>query len=208
MAATEISRRPDFDPFPPPSALSAPMPVTVNVSTVVVRSGTAKPAHARVLHAHGQAQDDDEGVADGGAEGVRAHQGEDHGDGQEQRLHPGGHGDVMAPVLAEPGHDPPTEDGPQPERHQRHERRHDGEALGSRDREAEEDDVARHVGHEHVTEQQVAERIDEPGEHRHGDQQWRQGAKAVGAVRSQGLADLGEECVHVQAPLGPYLKGS
>ena len=41
MAATEIRRRPDFDPFPPPSALSAAIPVTVRVSTVVVRSGTA-----------------------------------------------------------------------------------------------------------------------------------------------------------------------
>ena len=37
----EINRRPDLDPFPPPSALSAPIPVTVSVRTVVVRSGTA-----------------------------------------------------------------------------------------------------------------------------------------------------------------------
>ena len=41
MAATATRRRPDLDPFPPPSALSAPIPVTVMVKTVVVRSGTA-----------------------------------------------------------------------------------------------------------------------------------------------------------------------
>ena len=42
MATTEMRRRPDLDPCPPPSALSAPIPVTVSVNTVVVRSGTAK----------------------------------------------------------------------------------------------------------------------------------------------------------------------
>jgi hypothetical protein len=42
MATTETSRRPDFAPLPLTRPLSAAMPVIVSVSTVVVRSGTAR----------------------------------------------------------------------------------------------------------------------------------------------------------------------
>ncbi len=41
MAATARRRRPDLEPVPPPMTLSAPIPVTVIVNTVVVKSGTA-----------------------------------------------------------------------------------------------------------------------------------------------------------------------
>ena len=45
------------------------------------------------------------------------------------------------------------------------ERRDDRKAGRTRDGESEEDDVARHVGHEHVPQNEVAEGVNETGHH-------------------------------------------
>ena len=129
---------------------------------------------------------------------MRAHQGQDHRNGQEERLGTRGHRDVLTTVMAEAGDDSSAEDRSHPERRQRCERRRNGETLGSRDRESQEHHVAGHIGDEHVAQHQVAERVDEPGEHRHCDQERRQRSKTIGPPGRQRLADLGEERVHVR----------
>ena len=125
----------------------------------------------------------------------------------------GGHRNVMGTMIPEPLDDPSAEDGPQSERHQRHHRGADGEALCPGDRKTEENDVARHVGDEDVAQEEIAEGIDQAGDDGHGDQEWREWTEGRVPLGDQGLADLGEECRHVQgSPLrmvtGPEVKAS
>ena len=97
---------------------------------------------------------------------------------------------------------PPTTD-PTPNATNATTRCTDGEARGPGDGKAEKDHVARHVGHEDVAQEEIAERIDQPGDDRHGDQERRQGTERRVPAGNEGLADLAEKCGHVQgSPLG------
>ena len=58
---------------------------------------------------------------------------------------------------------------------------------------AQEDDVARHVGDEHVAQGQIAEGVDQPGDERQRHQQRRQRTVPAVAPRHQGLAQFCEE---------------
>ena len=59
------------------------------------------------------------------------------------------------------------------ERSDRGQRSGNGEACCAGEREPQKDDVARHVGHEHVPEHEVAERVDEARHNREAQQEGR-----------------------------------
>ena len=61
---------------------------------------------------------------------------------------------------------------------------------------AKNDDIAGHVGHEDVPEHQVAEGVDEPGDHRQAEQQRGQGTVSVPRSGRDGLPDAVEEGLH------------
>ena len=72
--------------------------------------------------------------------------------------------------------------------------------MRTRNRKPQEHDIARHVGHEDVPQNQIAERIDEAGDQCHRNEERRQRTEAIG-TRHQGLPDLSEEGAHVGALL-------
>ena len=82
--------------------------------------------------------------------------------------------ELSPPIVAETAGQPPRGHAAGEEAGEGEERARDREAARAAGGEAEEDDVAGHVGHEHVPEPQVGERIDDSGHDREDDQQRRQ----------------------------------
>jgi hypothetical protein len=90
-----------------------------------------------------------------------------------------------------------ADQGPEGESPQRNQGSRNGEAIGTGQGEPKEDDVAGHVGDEHLPEHQVAERIDETGHHGQGQQQGWEGAVRVVSGRHHCPPRICKRCAHL-----------
>ena len=137
MAAMEIRRRPDLEPFPPPSALSAPIPVHGQWSGQWW-SGQGRPT-VRTLEfwmPMDPAEHDDERVAEPGSRRAASRPGRAPWQRRASSAWVAvAAANMMATVMAEPLHDRTSDSpNPGPNRHQGHHRRRDGEAVGHQPR--------------------------------------------------------------------------
>lgn len=73
---------------------------------------------------------------------------------------------MLGPVLLESPDDAPADKRADHEGDERQRRRPPDEALGMGDRKPKKHDVAGHVGHEHMPQRQVAQRVHQPGDER------------------------------------------
>jgi hypothetical protein len=94
-------------------------------------------------------------------------------DRAENELARGRRAELSPPIFAETAGKPPRGHAAGEEAGEGEQRARDREAARAGCGEAEEDDVAGHVGHEHMPERQVGERVDDSGHDREDDQQRR-----------------------------------
>jgi hypothetical protein len=135
----------------PPSwrvLLSAATPVSVRVSTVVVKVGHRERARRCILDPDGDGEDSDERIAIPTRYRTAAEHCEDHRACEECGLHGGGGGQQVAAVLRKPYSHPPPDQRHDSERRHGHHRCGNREARRSHQREAQQHDVAGHVGDE------------------------------------------------------------
>ena len=93
-----------------------------------------------------------------------------------------------------------TDECAEPKRRQGDERCRDREAWRTSQGEAQEHDVAGHVGDEDVTQYEIAKGIDQAAHERHNKQQWPQRAIPGLGSGKDGLAKLGEQNIHERLP--------
>ena len=126
MARTAAILRTEPLPEPPARRESAARPVSVIVSTVVVRSGTASRLHGGVAHAHGQREHRDDHVT---GERARLHvgcRGHDRGAEEQSDLDHERASDMLGVTIGS-HHRQNAADGRSGEKGtERHERCHDG----------------------------------------------------------------------------------
>jgi hypothetical protein len=156
----------------------------------------AEPACGRVLQAHGGGQRRDQGVAHSPRQRCRDQGRHRHRLGHDHRLDPRGDAEQQ---LAAGGQEPAQtacDQGAEDKAADRGERRGHGEPSRAGQGEREEDHVTGLVGHEDVPEQQVAERVHQPGDHGQRDQQGRQQAVPAVPRRRDRVPDVGHELAH------------
>ncbi len=78
----------------------------------------------------------------------------------------------------------------------RDERGQDREARYPGQSECQEHDIAGHVGDEDVAKHHVAKRVDQTGDQRHADQQWRQRTMLDCTLRHKRLANFRDKGMH------------
>src|SRR2546423_72457 len=102
----------------------------------------------------------------------------------------------MSAVVPQAGSDLATDERAAHERAQCDERGRDRETCRPRERESQEHHIAGHVRDEDVTEQQVAEGVDEAGDDRQPDQQRRELAVPAGATGDDRLSYFVDELAY------------
>ena len=154
--------------------------------------GNGKTPCRRVLDTHRQAQWNDQRIA--GALGYRLaddrpnHHREHDWDEGDRR----GGSQLPPPVAVPATRDPPSGHGANEKGPECGDRGRGGEAGSARQGEAEEDDVAGHVGDEDVAQGDVADRVDDAGDDGQQDEQQRQRAVTGSAPRPAGLRQFDE----------------
>ncbi len=83
----------------------------------------------------------------------------------------------------------------------------DGEAAGDGQRKAEKDDVAGHVGDKDVTQGEVGNGVDDPGDRRQHHERGREGPAAVAAGRYERAPGFDRDSHHRHLLLGRPLDG-
>ena len=179
-------RRDSFEPSPPASRDSAASPVSVSVSTVVVRSGTRRRRAVAFCRPIDVASSEMSAYCEAGSAGPGPTATMASAMPTSTILHAGGDRQEATAVLGGARRKASTGERAQQEGADRGERGEDRKARRARDREAQEHHVARHVGDEYLAQLEVAERVDESGYRREHQEQQRE--RAVALIRG----DAGE----------------
>jgi hypothetical protein len=183
------------------------MPVKVSVRTVVVRSADRQAADGCVLDAHRQRQESDQGVTAAGTEVLAGDRRDRHRHRGQDELDRDGHSEPTPPVATEAACEAPGRNPAAQEEGERQQRSGHRQTAGPGSGEAEEDNVAGHVGDEDVAEPQVGERVDDAGEDRQHDQEGRQPILLRRRGRPERLCDL-PPCGHPRRARRHRLYGS
>jgi len=158
--------------------------------------GHGQLARGAVLHAHGGGKHHDQRVPQ--ARGYRrsGQRGHDHRGGEQDRLDPRGDAEQPLAAAGQLTAEAPRDQCADRETGDRDDRGQRGEPARAGQREGQEDHVAGHVGHEDVTEEQVAERVDQAGNRGQPDQQRREQTVLTTAGGRDGVPHVGQEGVH------------
>ena len=156
--------------------MSAAIPVSVIVKTVVVRSGTDRRRTNVFCRPSAIASANAIGVGVGGRHRNARKDGEHQGEYEEHRFYGDGISDQLCTVLLQSPERGAAADGAEKKADQREERRGERKALGAGEGEPDEDHVAGHVRDEHPAEAEDADGVDDPGGGRHHDEKRWKGA--------------------------------
>ena len=170
MAAVASKRRPGRGFVPPASIESAASPVSVNV---------AESARDRILHTHREREQHDERVPNEAAFLTEARHRYGERGTHESSLHARRYRQKPRAMMARARADPAAREGPHQERGDRRHRRGNREVGCVGQGEAQEHDVPRHVGHEDVSQREIADGVDQAGKRGEDQQQCRQGAVPI-----------------------------